>query len=75
MVNQSGSARSKQLTLDDCEVLAEVFGFASASDFIKFASAQQDKADHPVRKLSSDEVVTEVMRRSRPPMVYGSGRA
>jgi hypothetical protein len=76
MDDQSRSARSKPLTERDCIVLAEALGFVSVSDFIKFAAAQQDKADHPERvELVPASEKHLVIRPPRPSMVYGGGRA
>src|SRR6478672_10011678 len=37
--------RNSLLTLNDCEVIAKVFGFANALELIGFAQTQQDKLD------------------------------
>jgi hypothetical protein len=46
--HQQGNTKPKRnslLTLNDCEVIAKVFGFANALELIGFAQTQQDKLD------------------------------
>lgn len=60
--------RNSSLTLNDCEVIAKVFGFANALELIGFAQTQQDKLD-----AKPAPMVAPQPQRDRG-MVYGFGR-